>query len=78
MAAEAGRVVVSHDVSTMPQAFAALRRTGHSPGVLLTPQSWAIAEVIDHLFLIWELTEAVEWQDRICYFPTFADFRVGV
>jgi hypothetical protein len=77
MAAEAGRIVVSHDVSTMPQAFAEFRQTSRSPGVLLTPQSWAIAEVIEHLVLIWELTEASEWQDRICYLPTFADFRIG-
>ena len=77
MAAEAGRIVVSHDVSTMPQAFAEFRQTSHSPGVLLTPQSWAIAEVIEHLVLICELTESSEWQDRICYLPTFADFRIG-
>ncbi len=38
MAAEAARIVVSHDVSTMPQAFADFRRTSHSPGVLLTRQ----------------------------------------
>lgn len=77
MAAEAGRIVVSHDVRTMPQAFVELRRTSHTPGVFLTPQSWAIAEVIEHLVLIWELTEASEWQDRICYLPTFSDFRMG-
>jgi hypothetical protein len=77
IAVEAGRIVVSHDVSTMPQAFAEFLRTGHSPGLLLTPQSCAIAEVIEHLVLIWELTEASEWQDRICYLPTFADFRIG-
>jgi hypothetical protein len=77
LAAEAGRIVVSHDVSTMPQAFAEFRRTSHSPGILLAPQSSAIAEVIEHLILIWELTEASEWHDRICYLPTFADFRIG-
>ena len=61
----------------MPQAFTEFRRTNHTPGVLLTPQFWAIAEVIEHLVLIWELTDASEWQNRICYLPTFADFRLG-
>jgi hypothetical protein len=76
LAAETGRIVVSHDVSTMPEAFAEFRRTSHSPGILLTPQSWAIAEAIEHLVLIWELTDASEWQNRICYLPTFADFQI--
>ena len=75
MAAEAGRMVVSHDVSRIPQAFAEFRRTSHSPGGLLTPQSWAIAEVIGNLVVIWEVTEASEWQDRICYLATLAEFR---
>jgi hypothetical protein len=76
LAAQAGRIVVSHDVSTLPRTFAEYRRAGYSPGVLLTPQSWPLAETIEHLVLIWELTDASEWQDRICYLPTFADFRV--
>jgi Domain of unknown function (DUF5615) len=76
LAAQAGRIVVSHDVKTMPPAFAEYRRTGHSPGVLVTPQLWPLADAIEHLVLIWELTDASEWQDRICYLPTFADFRI--
>jgi hypothetical protein len=76
IAALDGRVLVSHDFHTMPAAFARYRRTEHSPGVLLIPQLWPIANSIEHLALIWELTEASEWQDRICYLPTFADFRV--
>ena len=75
LAARTGRIVVSHDVSTMPRAFAEYRRTGRSPGVLLTPQLWPLADTIEHLVLVWELTEASEWQDRICYLPTFADFQ---
>lgn len=76
IAAQAGRIVVSHDVRTMPAAFSEYRRIGHSPGVLLTPQLWPVAECIDQLVLIWELTEAAEWQDRICYLPTLADFQI--
>ena len=60
----------------MPRAFTKYRRTAHSPGVLLTPQSWRLAEAIEHLVLVWEVTDASEWQDRICYLLTFEDFRM--
>ena len=61
----------------MPYGFTEYRQTRYSPGVLLTPQLWPLADSIEHLVLIWELTEASEWENRICYLPTFADFRVG-
>ena len=75
IAAHSGRIVVSHDVSTMPEAFRRFRATAHSPGVLLTPQNWPVANAIEQLFLMWELTDAAEWRDRICYLPTLSDFR---
>jgi hypothetical protein len=74
VAAEEGRVVVSHDISTMPAALARFRRQAHGPGVLLVPQSTRVAVAIQQLELVWELSEASEWQDRICYLPTLADF----
>ncbi|HZT31679.1 MAG TPA: hypothetical protein VFA33_17465 [Bryobacteraceae bacterium] len=76
LAAQESRILVSHDVSSMPAAFAQYRRTSHSPGVLLVPQTWPLADAIEQLVLIWELTEAGEWVDRICYLPTLSDFRV--
>jgi len=74
LAAQADRVLISHDLKTTPRKFAEYRRTGHSPGVLLTPQLWPLGETIEHLVPVWELTEASEWQDRIRYLPMFADF----
>jgi len=61
LAAQEGRILVSHDVCSMPVAFAEYRRTAHSPGVLLVPQLWPLAEIIEQLVRIWELTEAAEW-----------------
>ena len=55
--------------------FAQYRQGGHSPGVLLVPQLWPLAETIGQLVIIWELSKADEWQDRICYLPTLLDFR---
>jgi hypothetical protein len=76
LAAQDNRILVSHDISSMPTAFARYRLSGHSPRVLLVPQSCALANAIEHLILIWELTEAGEWEDRICYLPTLSDFRL--
>lgn len=76
LAAQEDRILVSHDVSTMPRAFAEYRRANHSPGVLLVPQDSALPDTIEQLLLIWELSEAAEWRDRICYLPTLADFVV--
>jgi hypothetical protein len=70
------QILVSHDISTMATAFAEYRRRNHSPGVLLVPQFSALADTIDQLLLVWELTEASEWRDRICYLPTLADFVI--
>jgi hypothetical protein len=37
-AAEAGRVLVSHDLKTMPRQFGEFVQLSQSPGVLLIPQ----------------------------------------
>src|SRR5260370_10378728 len=60
LAAEEGRVLVSHDVSTLPPVFARVRQSMRSPGVLLVPQSLPLGQSIEHLLLIWELTEPTE------------------
>ena len=74
LAAEQQRVLVSHDVATMPVEFARFRIQQTSPGVLLVPQRCPIHTAIEALVLIWELSTADEWQDRICYLPTLVDF----
>ena len=53
LAAENQRVLVSHDIGTMPDHFRAFREAGnHSPGVFLIPQSVDIGNAIDELLLI--------------------------
>jgi hypothetical protein len=64
-------------VSTIPPLFARFRRKHHSAGVLLTPQGWPIGQTIELLALIWELTAPKDWENRICFLPTLADFVVG-
>ena len=70
VAASEGRILISHDVSTMPDHFHEfLTRRGNSPGVLLLPQSVPLVQAIDELILIWAASESNEWRDRIGWLP---------
>ena len=70
VAAQQQRILVSHDVSTMPGHFQRfLATSGESPGVFLIPQSLPIAVAIDEIVLIWVASEASEWRNRIVWLP---------
>jgi len=61
LAAAEGRILVSHDTSTMPVHFAARSELGFkSPGVLLALQSAAVGDVIESLLIIWSASREVE------------------
>jgi len=70
LAAGGQRVLVSHDVGTMPAHFRAFKDTGnHSCGVFLIPQSLDVGTAIDELLLIWLASEASEWNGRLVWLP---------
>ena len=70
LAAEEGRILVSHDFQTMPRHFGEfLEVQGFSPGVLLVKQYSPVGDVIDELVLIWAASDADEWQNRILEIP---------
>lgn len=70
MASREGRILVSHDVSTMPLHFRRfLAEHGGSPGLLLIPQSMPISRAIDELVLIWCASVASEWRDTVVWLP---------
>ena len=69
LAAEAGRMLVTHDAKTMPRHFGDFLLEGTSPGVLIIPQHLPIAAAVDELVLIWSASEASEWVNRICRLP---------
>jgi hypothetical protein len=68
-AADADRILVTHDRRTMPHHFGAFIQHRRSPGMIVVPQSLAISAVLDDLFLIWSATHADEWVNRICVLP---------
>jgi hypothetical protein len=70
LAAERQRVLVSHDVGTMPAHFDALKLSGQRcSGVLLIPQRIDIGTAIEELLLIWLASDAAEWEDRLDWLP---------
>ncbi len=68
-AADAGRVLLTHDRRTMPGHFAALLRVRSSPGVLVVAQDLDIGAATEDLLLIWSATDEAEWVNRLDYLP---------
>lgn len=70
LAAAQGRILVSHDVGTMPRHFRAFRDAGNSSaGVFLIRQDLDIGAAIEELVLIWLVTQDSDWQDRLEWLP---------
>jgi hypothetical protein len=67
LAASKGRVLVSHDVSTMPKAFSLFIQ--ESPGVILISQELSYREAIEGLRRVWSNTEAEDWQNVLSFLP---------
>lgn len=69
LAAQAGRVLVTHDGSTMPSHFARCVEAGGSAGVLIAHQHLPVATVIEELLLVWLATDASDWTNRLSWLP---------
>lgn len=69
-AANAGRILISHDIKTMP-GFAGQRlRAGlPMPGLILLRATLAIAIAIDELAAAAGASDAEEWNNQIAYLP---------
>ena len=69
-AASQGRVLLSHDVSTVPPA--AYQRVGDGkpmPGVSIVPDRMAIGQAIDELLLLSLEVDPGEWKDQVLFLP---------
>jgi len=70
LAAKQQRVLVSHDAGTMPGHFREFLAAGNAcSGVFLIPQSLDIGVAIEELLLIWLVSEASEWNQRLEWLP---------
>lgn len=69
LAAQDGRVLVTHDRRTMPRHFAEFILRRESPGVIIISQRVSVRRAMDELALVWEASEAGEWANLIVELP---------
>jgi hypothetical protein len=69
LAAEEGRILVSHDFKTMPQHFGRFIAQHTSPGLILISQRTPIGLAAEELHLVWGASEAEEYVNRIYRLP---------
>lgn len=69
-AADQGRILISHDLKTVP-GFAGARLTAGltMPGVILLRSTLPIAHALDQLAAIAGASDAEEWNNQIAYLP---------
>jgi hypothetical protein len=73
LAAEDGRVLVSHDVNTMEGHFREFIRNNRSPGLILIPQKRvSVGDAIEGLVLLWEVLDSADLENRVCILPSLA------
>jgi predicted nuclease of predicted toxin-antitoxin system len=69
-AAREGRVLLTHDISTVPPfAHQRVEAGQPMPGVIVARESLPVGQVIDNLMLILECTEPGEWEGQVRYLP---------
>ena len=69
-AAREGRVLLTHDVATMPiHAYDRVRSSSPMAGVVEVAPSLPVGQVIQDLALLAEFSLDGEWENRILYLP---------
>jgi len=68
-AAKEGRVLVSHDITTMPRHFGDFVQSADSAGVLIALQEAPIMTVVEDLLLLWMVEGAEDCVNRIRILP---------
>ncbi len=67
IAAQQGRILVSHDRRTMVDHFRTRQEEEgkSSPGVFLVTQSARIGELVEAIIMVWAASERVEWENQL-------------
>ena len=69
-AAEHNRLLVTHDLKTIPKhAYERVEAGEPMPGVIAVPDSLAIGQAIEELVTIIECSEPHEWENLVIYLP---------
>lgn len=69
IAAKEKRILISHDRKTMPSEFAQFIIDNQSSGVIIVSRRVPIETIIEELILIWAVSSAEEWINRIAKIP---------
>jgi len=69
LAAQQGRILVTHDRKTMPTQFTKFVSASQSTGVLIVSKKVPINVIVEELLLIWEASSLEEWINRIAKIP---------
>jgi hypothetical protein len=72
-----GRILVSHDLQTMPSAFREFTKQTISPGVFLIPQDLPVGRAVESLLLVWEASSPQDWQNRLCLIPSLVALHIA-
>ena len=69
-AAEAGRVLATHDASTMTAvAYSRIESGTPMPGVIIIPQWAPIGRVIEDLLMVVECSATADWENQVRFLP---------
>jgi len=69
-AADNNRVLVSHDISTVPpHAYERVKASIPMPGVFIVPDQLAIGRAIDDRLILSECSLEGEWEGQVRYLP---------
>lgn len=69
LAAQEGRILVTHDRRTMPTHFGHFIEDHQSPGLIVISQKTEILSAIEDLILLWMASEAEEYVNLILTIP---------
>jgi hypothetical protein len=73
IAANQGRILITHDRRTMVDHFRIRLDEGKSsPGVFLVSQSAPIGEVVEAIVTVWAASESWEWENQLRYLPSMS------
>jgi hypothetical protein len=69
LAAQEGRILVTHDRRTMPAHFGQFIENQESPGLIVISQNIDVLSAIEDLILIWTASESEEYINLILTVP---------
>ena len=69
-AAEQGRMILTHDIRTMPAyAYARIRQGLPMPGVVQVSRALTLRPIIEQILLMDACGEPGEWEGQVVYLP---------